>query len=211
MTNINAPFGFQSFGRLEGGAPTAGMERFFIFSSDANSYFRGDPVAQSSGATLAGVLQPYFGSSVSPIPLGIFQGCEFFSPTVGRVVWSNAYVAGSGAASSSPVTAYVITDPDEKFIVQASSAAIGSSRIGVNVGMLNNTSSLGNTTTGISAVTVDSGTPLLVGSSFPFRIIDVYSNYAPPGANGTDNANNFNIVVVTGSNWSRWSTVAVST
>lgn len=201
MANTNAPFGFRPFGHRDGSAPTMGLERRFILSSDANSYFTGDPVAQSSATP--GFLQPYFGSSVVPLCTGIFAGCEFFSPTVGRQVWNAAYVAGSGAVSSSPVTAYIISDPEMQFVVQASSAGIGSSMVGTNLTVIGGQSSLGNTTTGISNVTICSTLGILGGSSLPFRLVDVYSNFAPPGVNGTDNSSAFNWVIVTPNNWDR--------
>lgn len=211
MPNTNAPFGFASFGRREGGAPTAGLDAFKILSSDTTSYYRGDPVAQSSATP--GYLQLYAGTAVAPICLGIFQGCEYYSPSVGRQVWSNNYKTGTGAASSSPVTAYVITDPEQQFIVQASTAGIGSSMAGYNATVLAGTMGVGNDITGLSAATLASTVGAVAGSSYPFRIIDVYSNYAPPGGfvNGTDNSSAFNIIVVAPNNWSRRSLTGVST
>jgi hypothetical protein len=145
--------------------------------------------------------------------MGIFQGCEYYSPSVGRQVWSNAYVTGTGAASSSPVTAYVISDPDQLFIVQASTAGIGSSMVGYNATVLAGTMGVGNSITGLSNATLASTVGAVAGTSYPFRIIDVYSNYAPPGAfvNGTDNSSAFNIIVVAPNNWARRGTVAIST
>lgn len=209
MPNTNAPFGFASFGHRDGSAPTMGLERFWIYSSDTTSYYRGDPVAQSSAT--AGYLQLYAGTAVAPICLGIFQGCEYYSPSVGRVVWSNSYVTGSGATSSNPVTAYVITDPEMTFLVQASTAGIGSSMVGYNATVLAGTMGVGNAITGISAATLASTVGAVAGSSYPFRIIDVYSNFGPPGANGTDNSSAYNQVIVAPNNWSRKSLTGVTT
>jgi hypothetical protein len=209
MPNNNAPFGFASFGRLEGGAPTAGMEQFQINSSDTNSYYRGDPVCLSSAAY--GFLQPYQGSSLAPVCLGVFQGCEFYSPTAGKVIWFNAYVTGTGAASSTPVTAYVITDPEQRFIAQASSAGLGSSMAGGNLNVVSTSVGFGSATTGLSVATLNSASGLVGGSSYPFRIITAYSNFAPPGANGTDNSSAYNVMVVSGNNWYRNITTGIST
>lgn len=195
MANTNNPFGFRSFGHQDGSAPTMGLQRYFINSSDTNLYFTGDPVSISSAT--AGVLSPYNGSSVGPKLVGIFNGCEYFSPSVARQVWSPYFPAS--VSSSSPVTAYVITDPEMQFLVQASSAGITATSVGLNVNVLTSLSSLGNTLNGISAVTITS-TQLSASSSFPFTIIDVYSNFAPPGTNGVDNSSAFNIVVVTPNN-----------
>lgn len=198
MANTNSPFGFKSFGHQDGSAPTMGLQRYFINSSDANLYFTGDPVALSSA--VAGVLSPYNGSSVGPRLVGVFAGCEFYSPTVARQVWS-PFFPGS-VSSSSPVTAYVISDPEMQFLVQASSAGITATSVGLNVNVLTSLSSLGNQSTGISAVTITSS-QLSASSSLPFTIIDVYSNFGPPGQSGTDNSSAYNIVVVTPNNTMR--------
>lgn len=199
MANSNAPFGFRSFGHRDGSAPTMGLERYFINSSDTNLYFTGDPVALSSAQY--GVLSPYGGSSLTPKVLGIFAGCEYYSPNFQRVTWASYFPAS--VSSSSPVTAYVITDPEMQFIVQASSAGFGSSMVGGNVNVQAAQSSLGNQTTGISLVTIASTQGLLASSSLPFTIVDTYSNYAPPGVNGTDNSSAYNILVVAPNNWVR--------
>jgi hypothetical protein len=199
VSNTNNPFGFRSFGHRDGSAPTMGMERYFILSSDTNLYFTGDPVALSSAQY--GYLQPYGGSSLAPRVAGVFVGCEYYQPSAGKVVW-NSYFPAS-VSSSSPVTAYVISDPEMQFMVQASSAGIGSSMIGGNLNILAAQSSLGNTTTGVSNVTIASTIGLTAGSSYPFTLVDVYSNFAPPGANGTDNSSAFNVVIVSPNNWFR--------
>ena len=200
MPNTNAPFGYRPYRMLDGSPPTYGMERFFINSSDANNFGTGDLVAQSS--QFPGAITLYAGSSVAPTPLGVFNGCEFFSPTVGRVVWSNNYQTGAGAASSNPVTAYVQTHPDLLYTAQVSSANITSSN---NTGeLLFHNSGLGiNTTTGISQATISSSQGVSGLSSAPWRFIDTLANVGPPGAPGTDasSAQFFNIVVVKPNNW----------
>lgn len=207
MANTNAPFGFRSFGHLDGSAPTMGLERVFINSSDSNLYFTGDPVARSSA--VSNVIAPFNGSSLALICAGIFAGCEYYNSNVGRVVWSNWFPGSVG--SSSPVTAYIISDPEMTFTVQASSTPITSSFIGYNANILTSQSSLGNQTTGISVVTLASTIGVLGGSSQPFRIVDLSSNCAPPGTNGTDSTTNYNVVVVAPNNWSRKTLTAIST
>lgn len=204
MANTNSPFGFRSFGHRDGSAPTMGLERRWIYSSDTNLYFTGDPVANSSATY--GYLQPFGGSSLTPKVAGIFAGCEYYNPNIARVTWASYFPAS--VSSSSPVTAYIISDPEMQFIVQASSAGFGSSMVGANCNILATQSSLGNTTNGISAVTVASTQGLLGGSSLPFTIVDVYSNFAPPGVNGTDNSSAYNIIVVAPNNWDRKAGVA---
>lgn len=207
MANTQAPFGFRSFGHRDDASPTMGMERLYILSSDTNQYFTGDPVALSSGTP------GYIGvpSTGTVAITGIFAGCEYYNANVQRQVWT-PYFPGS-VGSSNPVTAYVITDPNMQFIAQTStsgSAALTQTSVGLNIGFLASVSSQGNTTTGISAVTLASS---IVGanSSYPFRIVDLYSNFAPPGVNGTDNTAQGNILVVTPNNWTRRNLTAVTT
>lgn len=205
MTNtVTAPTGgFQEFGRMEGGSPTAGMMPVWIASTDASIIMRGDPVQTSSagGTNLSGNYVTAAASGISFIR-GIFQGMEQYNPTAGRVVWSN-YYNGAVTGSTGDVRAWIIDDPDRLFLVQGStSAALTSSYVGLNIGFTGQSSVNG--TTGLSNAQVTSST---VGSTntLPFRIVDFYSAYAPPGIpaigasnfiNGTDNTVFGNMVIV---------------
>lgn len=205
MTNtVTAPTGgFQEFGRMEGGSPTAGMTPVWIASTDASIMLRGDPIVTSSagGTNLSGAYITAAASGISFIR-GIFQGCEQYIPTAGRMVWSNSY-NGAVTGSTGDVKAWIIDDPGRLFLVQGStSGAITSSFVGLNVGFTGQSSANG--TTGLSNAQVTSST---VGSTntLPFRIVDFYSAYAPPAVpaigasnfiNGTDNTVFGNMVIV---------------
>lgn len=210
----NPTQGFQSFGRIEGASPTAGMTPVWIASTDATLIFRGDlvvtstaPGTNNSGAYITSMQlsNPSSGFLVR----GIFQGCYQYQPNVGRVVWSNFY-NGIVTGSTGDVKAYIIDDPDQLFLAFASTnAAVASSQIGCNISVSTGLSSQGNTTTGFSNVTLQA-TSINSASSFPFRLVDLYSAVAPTGGfgivnagasatnivNGTDNGNPANIVVV---------------
>ena len=231
MTNTlgNPTMGFQSFGSDEGAAPTAGMTPVWIASTDTGYFFRGDPVitstapgANASGAYITSINT--IAQSSSFLVRGIFQGCYQYQPSVGRVVWSNSY-QGTVTGSTGDVKAYVIDNPDQQFIVQASTnGAITSSMIGGNISVSTG-STTGNTTTGYSNITVMS-TSYTASSSYPFRLVDFYSAYAPGGGafgnvnfgssatnvvNGLDNSNPANIVVVRMNNCDRMQLTARST
>lgn len=209
-TLASPTMGFQSFGRVEGGSPTAGLTPVWIASTDANPIFRGDPVVTSSngGTNNSGA---YITASASGNSLirGIFQGMYQFNPTAGRVVWSNNYT-GTVSGSTGDVRCWIIDDPEQTFLVQGStSAAITSSFVGLNIGFTGQSS--GNTTFGYSNAQVTSST---VGSTntLPFRIVDFYSAYAPPSVpaiganafiNGTDNTAAANMVIVRMNNCDR--------
>lgn len=220
---INSPtMGFQPFGNAEGSSPTAGMTPVWIASTDASLIFRGDPIVTSSagGTNNSGAYITAPASGLSLIR-GVFQGLYQYQPSAGRVVWSN-YYNGSVTGSTGDVKAYIIDNPDQQFVVQGStSAAITSSYIGLNIGFTAN-SSTGNTTLGYSNVNVTSST---AGSTntLPWRIVDFYSAYAPPGGlagpagagttpliNGTDNTNAANMVVVRMNNCDRMNLTARS-
>jgi len=216
MTNtLTSPsMGFQSFGNDEGAAPTAGMTPVWVASTDTGLIFRGDPVITSSnggsGASGAYITSLQTGSlSSSFLCRGIFQGCYQYNPTVGRVVWSNAYL-GTVSGSTGDIKAYIIDNPDQLFLVQASTnGAITSSMIGGNISVSTGSTS-GNQTTGYSNITLQS-TTATASSSYPFRLVDFYSAYAPGGGafgnvnfgssatnvvNGLDNSNPANMVIV---------------
>lgn len=208
MANTFSPFGLRPFGRMEGGAPTAGMTRTFILSSDTNTYFTGDTVAYSSAGSGGYITLPSSGT-LSPPVLGVFVGCEYYNTATGQIRFS-PYFPGS-VGSSSPCNAYVITDPEQLFIVQSSTTAlIGSSNTGYNVGIASSLQSGGNTLSGISGIALNSST-VSANSSLPFRIVDSYANYAPPGVNGTDTATAGQILVVAPNNWARKNLTAPST
>lgn len=204
MANSTSAYGFQSFGHLDGSAPTMGLERLILNTSDTNLYFTGDVVARSTAGAVAKLTDT---TTSAQVPIGIFAGCEFFSPTIARNIWSPFYPGSVG--SSAPGNAYVITDPEMKFKVRTN-GIIGQSAVGQNAIPLSSFSSLGNTATGISAVllsTVVTGT-----ASAWFKIVALYSEYGPPGADGTDNTTAGNIVVVTANSWERRAgTVGAST
>mgnify|MGYP001575276383 CR=1 FL=1 len=96
------------------------------------------------------------------------------------------------------MTAYAISDPEMSYLAQASTTSIvGTSLIGFNIGF---TIGDGDTTTGQSDSYLNSSNIGTASSSFPWRVVDSYSNFGPPGANGTstDVAGGWLIVQPTG-------------
>ena len=199
MANTFAPFGFRSFGHQDGSAPTMGLSKFTMNSSYATSVFTGDLVCISSA--VPGTIEQFpSGTLVANIkPVGVFAGCEYYNSNVQRVVWSPYFPASAG--SSSPVTAYVISDPEMTFLVQASSAAVvGSSLIGWNISF---TVGTGNTTNGQSGASVTSSLVGTQASSYALRVVDSYSNFGPPGVNGTSTSEGGGFLVVQPVGWMR--------
>lgn len=190
MVNTPALYGFRQFGQREGSAPTAGLEIRFISSANAMPVFTGDVVALSSGTP------PYIGSigtssanggvaagAITTTAYGIFLGCEYFNTNFNRVTWSS-YWPGSGAVGDVKCT--VCTNPEQLYTAQGSSGVVlGTSNIGQAVPITITGSSLGNTTTGQSVMGIQSSLVTGLSSNGQFLIVDVYSNWAPPGVNGT--------------------------
>jgi hypothetical protein len=181
MANTSGPFGFRQFGHRDGSAPTMGLERRFISSGATFPVFTGDTVVNSTTA-------PYIvgGGSTTAITTtieGVFQGCEYYNTNVGRVTWSS-YWPGSGATGD--VTAYICSDPEMTYISQGSTGGVlGSTVIGFGIPMSITGSSLGNTLSGQSVQTVQSSLVTGLTSNAQFVIVDLYSNFAPAGVNGT--------------------------
>lgn len=181
MANTSAPYGFRQFGQREGTAPTAGLEIRYISSATTVPVFTGDVVGLSTTA-------PYITSlgstgGITNVVEGIFLGCEYFNTNVNRVTWSS-YWPGSGATGD--VKCSVCTNPEQLYTVQGTTGGVlGTSVIGFGIPFSITGSSLGNTLTGQSVMTVTSSLVTGLTSNAPFKIIDVYSNTAPPGVNGT--------------------------
>jgi hypothetical protein len=87
---------------------------------------------------------------------------------------------------------------------------LGTSCIGLNVGIASSLQTTGNTATGISGLALNSST-VAAANTLPFRIVDTTSNYAPPGVNGTDGTAGGAIVVVQMNNAARRSLTGVTT
>jgi len=178
MANTNAPFGFRQYAG-NGSAPTYEQNTRKIASNNTTAIFFGDAVIPLNTGYIAQ-------ATASTVQLaGIFAGCKYTSTSQKRTVWSN-YWPGSDATGD--VEAYVIDDPNAKFVVQAGASAVTFADIGANIQLNVGT---GNTATGISGMFVESpaGTATL-----PFKVVGLVES--PPGANGTDATSAYNLVIV---------------
>jgi hypothetical protein len=178
MPNTNTPFGFRQYSGL-GSAPTYEQVVMKIASNNTTPIYNGDAIIPLSTG--------YIGqATASTVPLaGIFSGCKYVSVSQKRTVWSN-YWPGSDA--NGDVEAYVINDPNARFVVQAGASAITLADVNSNAQLNVGT---GNTATGLSGMFIDT---VNTTATFPFRIVGLVES--PPGANGTDAASGYNHVVV---------------
>jgi len=179
LANTQQQFGFQPYGSVSGHTPNFGLRRVQIAYNYTTALFRGDPVNINASGNL--VIAP----SATGIVGGIFWGCEYTTnaPLTALPVKSRYWPGVALSSSSLVVTAYIYTEPDMLFLAAelGSGAALSALDVGSNIGW--NAGAGGNTATGISSYVLDEGS-LAVTATYPFKIMDLYSTYAPPGVNG---------------------------
>lgn len=170
MANTNAPFGFRQYSGT-GSAPTYEQVVMTIASNNTTAIYFGDPVVPLNTGYISQA------SSNSVQIAGIFVGCKYLSTSQKRTVWSN-YWPGSDASAN--IEAYVVNDPNAKFVAQGDATGIAFADINANIGFAIGT---GNSATGISGAYLDTST-LNTTNTLPFRVVGLVQN--PPGSAGTD-------------------------
>lgn len=195
MANTFAPFGFLQYQGGAGGAPSFAQSVRRIAPSNTTAIYWGDPVVPVT-SSVNGYITAATGGSATVLA-GIFVGCKYLSVAQKRVVWSR-YWPGSDANTLQDVEAYVIDDPNARFLVQtsgsdfynasATSSVISSLPIGKYAAFSMGT---GNASTGTSGAYLNAAA---TAATSPFVIVDYV--FFPPGANGTDPSTNYPQVVV---------------
>jgi hypothetical protein len=196
MANTNAPFGFRQY-QGTGSAPTYEQIAMTIDKDDTNAVYYGDPVMPLDTGYVGK------GTPGTTQIAGIFYGCKYLSTSQKRTVWSN-YWPGSDA--SADVEAYVVNDPNAKFIAQAgnsSSTGLVFGDINANVQFAYGT---GNSSTGISGAYIDMFVSPANTATLPFRVVSLVTQ--PPGGPGTE-AGAYNYAVVAFNNVSTKNTTSV--
>ncbi len=190
MANTQQQFGFQPYGSAAGVTPNFGFRRVVIAYNYTTALFRGDPVSINASGNL--VISPSASGQVG----GIFWGCEY-QPSgiltqlpIKAKMWPGVALTNTAAI----VTAFIIDDPDVLFLAAelGSTAALTQADVGANARFAAGAG--GNTATGISSYVIDDGN-ITTTSTLPFKIMDLYSTYAPPGVNGAQ-ASVYNWAVV---------------
>ena len=198
MANTSSPFGFAQYYGGAGGAPTFAQTARRIASTNTTKIFSGDPVMPVVSTANGYITQAAAGTTTLA---GIFVGCKYLSTSQKRTVWSN-YWPGSDATGV--VEAYVVDDPNARFLVQSSWSSplatslttYGTTPVSqycqFNIGT-------GNTNTGQSGAYVSTlGTTI----TYPFIVVDLQT--FPPGSNGTDPTTQYyNVVVGFNNEWLR--------
>jgi len=196
MANTQAYFGFTQYQGGAGGAPTFAQSVRRIASS-SGAIYTGDPVMPAVSSANGYIVQASPGTTTLA---GIFVGCKYLNTSLGRTVWSN-YWPGSGATGD--VEAYVIDDPNSRFIVQTSTTSFpitgtaSTQTSGVQGQYAQFSIGTGNTSTGRSGAYLSSvGTTV----TFPFVVID----YQIGVQNGGDPTSQYcNVIVGFNNEWLR--------
>jgi len=189
MANTQAYFGFTQYQGGAGGAPTFAQSVRRIASGNSTAIYTGDPVMPVVSTANGYITQAAAGTTTLA---GIFVGCKYLNTSLGRTVWSN-YWPGSGATGD--VEAYVIDDPNSRFIVQTSTTAFpvtgtaSTQTSGVQGQYAQFTIGTGNTSTGRSGAYLSAvGTTV----TYPFIIVDYQVGFQ----NGGDPTSQYCNVIV---------------
>ena len=172
MANTAAYNGFQQYSGT-GSAPTYEQVAVLISSSSTTAIYNGDPVEpDANGFIVRGTTSSSSGNTQIA---GVFIGCKYLSVSQKRTVWSNWW---PGADNNGNVEAYIINDPNAKFVAQFGNVSVAQSYVNSGVGF--NIGS-GNSTSGISGAYLAT---LATDSSRPFKVVALVTD--PPGATGTE-------------------------
>jgi hypothetical protein len=193
MANTNAPFGFRRIGVSNASSPTFGLSTLRL-PYNASAVYTGDPVEWAVNTPTGyikiaapGDVPGSYNNSLA----GIFVGCKYLSTVQKRTVWSNYW---PGTDTAYDVEAYVVTDPQARFVVQAgASITISGTNSLITQGYQGRavTFNIGtpSTATGLSGAYVET-----VGTSGEFIIHDMVT--FPPGGPGTDQTASYNHLIV---------------
>lgn len=180
MANTTGYMGFKHIGFLPGYAPDYQLQSKIVGSGNATAIYRGDPVTFSSGLVIAA------DTNASASVDGIFDGCTYTDAS-GVTQWRPYCPAAQTA------TAYVLAAPGAMFLAQSNGTAISRANINKNIGYVTGT---GQTTGGGFSLYQLDAAKIGTTATYPFRLVNLYSDIAPSGVNGTDNASNYNMAVV---------------
>jgi hypothetical protein len=178
MANTQAYFGFTQYQGGAGGAPTFAQSVRRIASGNSTAIYTGDPVMPVVSTANGYITQAAAGTTTLA---GIFVGCKYLNTSLGRTVFS-PYWPGSGATGD--IEAYVIDDPNSRFIVQTSTTAFpvtgtaSTQTSGVQGQYAQFTIGTGNTSTGRSGAYLSAvGTTV----TYPFTIVDYQVGFSNGG------------------------------
>jgi hypothetical protein len=200
VANTNLPFGLMPLWSGDGTVTNFSFNPRKILKTDTTAIFRGDPVVTGTSTEAGYIRQMAAGSSAQAA--GVFWDCEYYS-IAGKIPVMSKFWPGTSDALANPFPANIFTNPNARFLAQtgASSGTVSPATI-ANVGNtvdINYTgaSNVGNTTTGQSSCYIDLFTAVAsAGTTLPFRIVGLASDFLEVGSPGVDDTTAYNWVVV---------------
>jgi hypothetical protein len=192
MANTNSPFGLRPLGIYGAAQPTFQLQAWKVAAGNTHAFYRGDPLIRLN----TGYTDYWVNGQPASYLVGVFWGAKYLSTALGRTT-QNTFWPGNDSTTDG--TVYVIpcdSFPNPLFVIQANSAVtpITLANVGQNADIVLGTGSIKGGSLGISGATL--GTPANT-ATLPFRIVGLWSDYAPAGAPGTDNTSPYNLAVVT--------------
>jgi hypothetical protein len=146
MANVDKPFGLRPIGNL---SATGAQKQYgyLIADNQSGAIYQGDLVTVYDGYLVK------FAPATHTAAVGVFNGCNYIDPTTGKPTWKN-YYPGSVNITQGEITADVLDDPNQLFIVQVDES-VAQTDIGKNADVVGTG---GSTTTGVSSMELDSST-----------------------------------------------------
>lgn len=161
MANVDKAFGLRPLGNL---SATGAQKQYGyqIEDNQAGAIYQGDLV------TIVGGYVVKFAPGTHSAALGVFNGCSYIDPTTGKPVWKN-YYPGSVNITQGKITAEVLDDPNQLFIIQADEDIVQAD-IGKNADVIGTG---GSTVTGVSTMELDSST-IADTAALNLKIVGLY-------------------------------------
>ena len=163
MANIDKAFGLRPIGNL---SATGAQKQYGyqIADNQAGTIFQGDLVV------LTGGFISRFLPASHTAAVGVFNGCNYNDPTTGKPTFSNFY-PGSVNITSGQISADVLDDPNQLFIVQCDAGFVAAD-VGKNADVIGTG---GSTTSGISAMELNSAT-LATTAALNLKVVGLYND-----------------------------------
>lgn len=162
MANVDKAFGLRPLGNL---SATGSQKQYGyqIADNQSGAIFQGDLVTLKDGYILQ------FDPATHTAAVGVFNGCNYIDPTTGKPTWKN-YYPGSVNITQGVISADVIDDPNQLFIIQNDETS-AVSNYGKNADVVVGS---GNTTTGMSAMELDTST-IATTAALNLKIIGLWN------------------------------------
>ena len=196
MANTNFPFGFKPLGLGGDVTPSYGLRTAKIAYGNTTAIYRGDPIVRLA----TGYVDQWSAAVDVGLLVGIFWGAKYASTSLGRTT-QNTFWPGNDATTDATCYYYPIQgNPAPLFLAQVNAGPAVFADIGANFSPDIGTGSIKGTY-GLSGATIDYST-IATTNTLEFKLVGLWSDYAPSGTPGTDNTAAYNLVVVQGNSFS---------